>query len=84
MDMKSDTLFENTYLIPALEKHKEFVLSIYPNAYFSCGYIYNEIFARFPINNRKFWSRSGIKTEYYAWLWAAEYIQEEIMEKLSV
>jgi len=73
-----------TWMIPAMENHKQFVQSIYPNAEFCDGAIYatgNDDVQE--ILNKTKWDNSGIEAEYYAWMWSRQHIEEELMRKLE-
>lgn len=81
---KVNEFYKTHFMYPAMQNHKEFVLSIYPSAYFCEGLIYIQSKSIHPIVNSFFADDYSLESEYYAWMWAAEKIQEEIMEKLSV
>jgi NADH:ubiquinone oxidoreductase subunit len=80
--MRLDKSFLNAWMIPATEKHRKFVQSIYPDAYFENGEIYKDKIARFPISER-YWSASDSEAEYYAWMWTRQIIEDELMKRLE-
>jgi hypothetical protein len=81
--MKIHESFFDLHLKPACDEHKRFVLSVYPNSIFSKGFIYpcdgNYLT---PILSTR-WDIEGLEAEYYAWMWAAEEISNQMLRKLE-
>lgn len=77
--MKFDKSFLNSWLTPALEKNKYIVLQSYPKAYFSDGFIYAD--ERRMVDTR--WDKNGVQAEYFAWLWALDFIEKELVHRLE-
>jgi hypothetical protein len=73
--------FLNIWMIPLLEKHREFVRQIYPDAYFNFGYIYTNR-PYHQLTSARF-DNNGIEAEYYAWMWASDFINDELLRKLE-
>ena len=77
--MKIDESILKDYLSPLMATYKQKVISIYPNATFFQGYIYD---GRKRITETR-WNISGIESEYYAWAWAYQDICDEMIRKLE-
>jgi hypothetical protein len=78
--MKIHSSFLNSFLKPATENHRQYVRSIYPNAVFQKGFIYDG-------TNRltsTSWDLDGDEAEYYAWMWAYQHICDETLRKLEI
>jgi len=77
--MKIHESFAKYHLRPAMENYKQNVVTIYPNAKFSQGFIYD---GWRKITETR-WNVSGIEAEYYAWMWAFDAIGQEMLRKLE-
>jgi hypothetical protein len=85
--MKINQLFFDTYLKPATDNHREYVMSIYPAAAYKAGFVYEDNTYRNKLTEQRMSSDLYLQVEYdleyYAWMWAAEHIGAEMLRKLE-
>lgn len=77
--MKIHKSFADIWLHPTMEIHKKYVTSVYPNAHFVNGFIYD---GTSKLTGAR-WDLNGVEAEYYAWMWAYQLIGEEMLRKFE-